>query len=389
MKKWNLTNLLMNNNDDNVNYGFTTTLEDGTEIQLYTSEQFINKVIYKYTSWCLSSPSYYDTEQNRLIDLVTNIEQATNMFLTMYQLWQDDKRSGFTKLYEALVSKYNPIWNVDGVTGTIYEDEHTGTDTNAKTGDDTSKLSGTDATASSGSDINTLSGRDVDTLSGTDTLRNTGTDSTLHSGTIADAHTGSITTAKNVTKDETTKTGNKVLQKDGPETVGHGVYTFDDNSGPKPSTVDETRYGNGMNDPRIDTETYNSIKDAHLYTDSITETHNNTDTTTHNNTDATTYGKNEATQYGKVDTMAYGKIDTLQHGKTDTTTYGKQDKMTYNSTNTETRDLYDKHIEMQIRQGNIGVTKTQELIESQIDLTARDSLIDYMIADFIHTNCIL
>lgn len=371
MKKWNLTNLLMNNDD--TDYGFTTTLEDGTEIQLYTSEQFINKVIYKYTSWCLSSPAYYDTEQHKVIDLVDDITKAIQMFLRIYQLWQDDKRSGFTKLYEALISKYNPIWNVDGVTGTIYEEEHTGTDTNAKSGDDTSKLSGVDATASSGSDVNTLSGRDVDTLSGTDTNRLSGTDSTQHTGTI--------TNAKNVTKDDTTRTGSKTLKKSGPETNSHGVFTFDDDSGAKPSTVDELRYGNGDADSREDTETYNSLKDSHLYTDSNTQTNNNTD--------ATTFGKQDATTYGKIDTMAYGKVDTLQHGKTDTTTYGRQDKMTYNSTDTETKDLKDKHIEMQIRQGNIGVTKTQELIESQIDLTARDSLIDYMIADFIHTNCIL
>lgn len=373
MKKWNLTNLLYNMDTSEVDLSFNTTLEDGTEITLYDGQQFVNKVVYKYTSWCMGSPGFFDTEGKTWIDVCDDIEKAIQMFIDMYTLWQNDKRNGFTKLYEALVSKYNPIWNVDGVTGTIYEDEHTGTDTNAKTGDDTSKLSGTDATASSGSDINTLSGRDVDTLSGTDTNRLSGTDSTLHSGTI--------TNAKNVTKDDTTRTGSKTLQKVGPETTSHGVFTFDDDSGAKPSTVDELRYGIGNGDPRTDTETYNSVKDSHLYTDSNTQTNNNTD--------ATTFGKQDATTYGKIDTMQYGKVDTLQHGKTDTTTYGKQDKMTYNSTNTETRDLYDKHIEMQIRQGNIGVTKTQELIESQIDLTARDSLIDYMIADFIHTNCIL
>lgn len=372
MKKWNLVNLIYNG-DPSTDYGFYYTDEYGNEQQLYDTTTFIDKILYKYTSWCITSPGFYNTEENRWIDLVIDIDGAIGMFLSMYANWQNDKRDGFVKLFNALRDNYNPLWNVDGVTGTIYEEEHTGTDTNAKTGDDTSKLSGVDATASSGSDINTLSGRDVDTLSGTDTNRLSGTDSTLHTGTI--------TNAKNITKDDTTRTGSKTLQKVGPETNSHGVFTFDDDSGAKPSTVDELRYGNGNSDPRTDTETYNSVKDSHLYTDSNTQTNNNTD--------ATTFGKQDATTYGKIDTMAYGKVDTLQHGKTDTTTYGKQDKMTYNSTDTETKDLKDKHIEMQIRQGNIGVTMTQQLMNAQIDLTARDSIIDYMIADFIHTNCIL
>ena len=94
-------------------------------------------------------------------------------------------------------------------------------------------------------------------------------------------------------------------------------------------------------------------------------------------------------QYGKVDTMQYGKVDTLQHGKIDTTQYGKQDQMTYNTTNTDTKDLQDKHIEMQVKQGNFGITSSQQLIQEQFDVTAKDNLIDLIIADFVHSTCIL
>ena len=38
---------------------------------------------------------------------------------------------------------------------------------------------------------------------------------------------------------------------------------------------------------------------------------------------------------------------------------------------------------------NIGVTSTQKMLNEEIDLRSRDALIDYMIADFIHTNCII
>lgn len=486
-RKWNLTNLLFNLNDDNIDLGFHTTLEDGTEIQLYDTAQFINKIAYKYTSWCMSSPCFYDTESEEWVNLCDNITKAINMFLTTYQLWQDDKRNGFTKLYEALVSKYNPIWNVDGVTGTIYEDEHTGTDVNAKTGDDTSKLSGTDATASSGSDINTQSGRDVDTLSGsdstalsgkdidtlsgtdtnrqsgtdtnkqsgsdvttldgqdvetlggTDTNKQTGTDSTAHTGTQAVGHSGTVQTVKDIT-DGTSYDGKEINHKYGDEIVGEETTTYDSGNTFFPTKKITTHYpGENEQDvtQRADVKEFDHRADSRDYDETSTDTFNNTDTTTFNDTEATTYGKTdamsygktdttaygkeetteygkeesttygktdamnygkvdtmqygktEATTYGKTDTMSYGKVDTLQHGKTDTTTYGRQDKMTYNNTNTETRNLFDKHIEMVVRQGNIGVTKTQELIESQIDLTARDSLIDYMIADFVHNNCIL
>ena len=364
MKKWNLCDIIYN---DEYDYGFSTTLDNGDEVELYNSKTFMDKIYYKYTSWCITSPSFYDTNRHQIIEVAIDVDEAINTFHYMYQQWMSDKRNAFTKLYQALISKYNPIWNVDGVTGTVIEDTHTGTDTNAKTGTDTSNLSGNDTTASSGSDINTLSGRDVDTLSGTD--------SNEHTGTIADAHTGTITNAKNVTKDETTKTGNETIGTSGTDTDTKAVTTFDDDITWHNSEKNSKGYG------KTDTHTYNNLKDSHLYTDSNTETHNDTDTRTHNNTDATTYGK--------VDTMSYGKIDTLQHGKTDTTTYGKQDQMTYNSQNVETKNLSDKHVELQIRQGNIGVTKTQELIEAQIDLTARDSLVEYMIADFVHNNCVI
>lgn len=487
IKKWNLVNLMYNNSDPDVDYGFYYTDENGDEQQLYDSSTFIDKIFYKYTSWCITSPGFFDTENNEWVNLITDIQGAQNMFMAMYRHWQDDKRPAFLKLYEALRGKYNPLWNVDGVTGIITEDTHTGTDTNAKTGDDTSKLSGVDATASSGSDINTLSGRDVDTLSGTDAIassgrdidtlsgtdtnrqsgtdttqlsgedvvtldgqdvetlggtdtdRLTGTDSKAHTGTQAVAHTGTVTTVKDIT-DGTSYDGKEINHKYGDEIVGEETTTYDSGNTFFPTKKITTHYpGEGEQDvtQRADVKEYDHRADSRDYDETSTDTHNNTDTTTFNDTEATTYGKvdtmsygktdttdygkeetteygkeesttygktdamtygkvdttqygkTDTTTYGKTDTMSYGKVDTLQHGKTDTTTYGKQDKTTYNSTNTETKDLFDKHLEMQIRQGNIGVTMTQQLINAQIDLTSKDSLIDYMIADFIHTTCVI
>lgn len=240
------------------------------------------------------------------------------------------KKPQLDKMYDAITAEYNPIWNVDGVTGTISKDTHTGTDTNAKTGNDSSVQSGNDITRQTGQDTNTQGGRDVGTLSGSDMTQASGTD----------------TRTDNITRDENTRTGSVNVSSDGTDVNSHGVFTFDDTTNSKPSAIDSTEYG------KRDTTTYNSLKDSHIS----------------NETDSTQYGRKDTTSYGKVDTTVYGKTDTMSYGKTDTTTYGKTDTMNYNSSNTETRNLLDEHIDLVIRQGNIGVTKSQELVDSEIKL---------------------
>lgn len=317
-KKWQIANLLFNDNT-NFDYSLSYTNEAGDSVTLYDSDTFWDKVVYKYTSWCITSPSFYDTETNTIIYTADNINKAIMMLHKLYNIWRSEKLPGFIKLYEAMRANYNPIWNVDGVTGIISEDTHTGTSTDARTGNDTTTASGTDTTTASG------------------------TDSTLHSGTI--------TNGKNVTLDQNIRSGSVTTAASGTDTTTNQVSTFDDVTNWKNKDKSAVGYG------KSETETYNNLTDAHTYSD--------LDTQTNNNTDATTYGKADAT------------------------VYGRSDRTDYNSSNTETRNLADKHVEMNIRQGNIGVTKTQELLESQIDLTNRDELIDYMIADFIHNNCII
>ena len=317
-KKWQIANLLFNDNT-NFDYSLTYTNEAGDSVTLYDSDTFWDKVVYKYTSWCITSPSFYDTETNTIIYTADNINKAIMMLHKLYNIWRNEKLPGFIKLYEAMRANYNPIWNVDGVTGIISEDTHTGSSTDARSGNDTTTASGTDTTTASG------------------------TDSTLHSGTI--------TNGKNVTLDQNIRSGSVTTAASGTDTTTNQVSTFDDVTNWKNKDKSALGYG------KSETETYNNLTDAHTYSD--------LDTQTNNNTDATTYGKADAT------------------------VYGRSDRTDYNSSNTETRNLSDKHVEMNIRQGNIGVTKTQELLESQLDLTNRDELIDYMIADFIHNNCII
>ena len=346
MKKWNI-NAIMLNDSSTFKYEFPITVGEST-LNLFNTSMFKEKCLYKYTSFCVSSPSFFDPGSETYIETCSDINDAVTMFHSLFTQWIGNRQHAFTKIYEALTADYNPLWNVDGVEGLIYEDTHTGTDTNTRGGYDNLASSGSDVDRLSGSDSNVQSGNDITALSGRDTVAQSGTD----------------TTNIDVSRDETTRTGYEEDEKSGTDTTGHKTTTFDSVSSDPPvmypTGEDSTSYGSK------DTKTYKDVKDTHYLEEE----------------DSTTYGKTDTTTYGKTDTANYGKVDTL--------TYGKNERSTYNSSNTEVRDLFDKHIEMKIRQGNIGVTKSTDLIESEIRLRDfLDQMIDYFIADFIRAYCIL
>ena len=243
------------------------------------------------------------------------------------------KRRQYERLYNVLMEDYNPLWNVDGVTGIVNQTDRTGTDARAKTGYDTSTLSG--------SDVSTLSGRDVDTLSGSDSM----------SATLDQTNTDTVT------KDDTTKSGNEVIASSGNDVVTQKEATFDSSNNFVNKAEDTTAHG------KSDTHTYNNVKDAHEYAGTKVIDGDSTNTTT------------------------YGKVDTVQYGKTDTMSYGKSDRMDYHSTDTETRNLQDKFMEMQIRQGNIGVTMSQQLLNAELESwqNARADFIKLVVRECVNT----
>ena len=307
------------NDNSQFNYQFDITYE-GTTHTLFNTDTFKKRCMFKYTSWYIFSPSFYDPVTDTYINQASNVNDAINLFHDMFTQWVQDRQHAFTKMYAALLAEYNPLWNVDGVEGLITKTTHSGTDTMAKTGKDTVQASGNDTVSNTGTD--------TDTLSGTDT------------------------THLDVTKDENTRTGSEALARTGNDTDTDAVATFDSGGNLFPSGSKRTDYLS------TDTTTYNSVKDSRL----------------RNETDATTYGK----------------VDTFVHGKIETTAHGKKDETTYNSTNTNTKNLVDDYLEMKIRQGNIGVTKSTDLIESEMKLRdAWDKLLDTFVADFIHSYCIL
>lgn len=150
-------------------------------------------------------------------------------------------------------------------------------------------------------------------------------------------HTGTNVNDKSG-DDSTTKTGNEEFEKFGKESNTRNgsmskefqgaeidvksTMTFDDQQNWKLAEKNEKGYSTEQGHERKETDTYTNLKDDLEFT-------NRKDKTTYNNV---------------------------------------KDKIEYNSTNTETRNLKDTDLFMQIRQGNIGVTKSSELVKDNQEL---------------------
>ena len=206
---------------------------------------------------------------------------SINNILRSWVILLKSKAHNYERLYNLYMQDYNPLWNVDGVTGTVAQDDHTGTDTRKKTGADTLKQTGTDTRAASGTDS-------------TDIL----------------------------TSDDLTKSGNETMQASGDDTNVKQVTTFDSGDNWVNSEKDTVHNG------KLDTHTYNNVTDAR----DISTSHDTT------------------------------------YGRTDTNTKNLTDTQEYNSTDQDTKNLTDKHVDMIIRQGNIGVTMSQQLWEAEAKL---------------------
>ena len=154
---------------------------------------------------------------------------------------------------------------------------------------------------------------------GSDSVEASGTDSTEASGTDTDTLSGNDTTTRgyNNYNESSTRTGD--------DTTERTVSAFDSGTyQPAEKTV----------------ETFGSVKDSKDITGSY----------------------DDSTDYGKVDTMDYGRKDE--------TTYGRKDETTFNSTLTDRHtgdEKYTSHIH-----GNIGVTTSQQMITSELELRKFD-----------------
>lgn len=178
----------------------------------------------------------------------------------------------------------------------------------------------------------------------------TGSDITVntHSGTdtTTDKHTGTDTIAK---------TGNVENAKGTTQTNTAGIATTTTNGAAEITSVNQV------------------------------SAYDNNDFTNHDK-NTTTSGENtqEVKNSGK-DTIAYSGKDTTTNNLTDTTTYDNtltsNIKYGHNIDNTTTYDTLLKRV------GNIGVTTSQQMIESEYILRLKRSLIELFLTEFIRNYC--
>lgn len=290
-------------------------------------------------------------------------------------------RYTYSKLYATLNFNYNPIWNVDGSEVT----EHLGTDTTSNVGTDTSTHTGTD----------------TNTATSTNTLTSSGSDSTsdtLHSDVSSNNVTKTNTQLKNSTNTNTTTSFN----------YGAGETT---------STIDLSQKGRLTLNGGFDSSNYDKIKsagniditaNANKLVDSNLEISDNlnnggvTETRTGGHSESTVglANDNYTVSSGDADEnyVEYGGIDTTDTTQTNSVTYGKTEsgnenvnnQTTYNTSNvsdssrTETKSYNSS--DKVTRQGNIGVTSTQSLIEQEREVSMF-SLYDVIAKDIVDFIC--
>lgn len=230
--------------------------------------------------------------------------KLANIIFTMFA----DK---WTKLWDALEIEYNPLQNYN------MSEIETTDDTTTRTGTETTTMTGTDTNAKTGTETLKMTGTDTDRKTGTETINMTGTDTNVKTGTETTTRTGT---------DNIAHTGNTEN-----EVSAFNSSSYSDNTKDTINTADN-------------------------------ETRNMTDTLTHNTTDTETRNMSDATTYNTTDTETRDMTDTTTHNTTDLETRNMTDTLTLNTS--EVLDG-DRHL---TRSGNIGVTTSQQMLQSEIEL---------------------
>ena len=223
---------------------------------------FFNDLIWQYYS---DRVVFVDTR----FKLEASDQDIINNIIRSFAINLKTRDYEYEKLYDTTILEYNPIWNVDSVTGTIHE----------QTYDDTTN----------------------ETKSGSDTLRNTGNDNIQHQGNNNVEHRG----------DDSVE-----YEKD----TQNFVNTYD--------SIDYTP-------PAEYPESHTHEKD-----DKNKTKYNSNDKTNFASNDKTVYNSNHKTEYG-------GIVD--------------------GSKNSFQRDL-----DLVIRQGNQGVTMTQDMMNKEREVALFD-----------------
>ena len=247
---------------------------------------------------------------------------------TMIGLWSKLNISVWERIFTASQLEYNPIENYNRTELETISDDRTDT----HSGNDVNKLTGTDTRLLD--NTQTHSGSDTHATSETHTGTDTHTISETHSGTdthtISETHSGTDTHTTSETHSGTDTTTNSITAYDANTQYVHDTSAL--------------LHGHGI-----------SGSDALAHGESIS----GSDTMAHGH---------KIVDDGS-DSITYGKTETLTHGEK----IVSEGDITKNS-----------HIS-----GNIGVTTSQQMLEQEIEISAKLNVIKMIVNSFRERFCLL
>lgn len=366
--------------------------------------------------------------QDYLILNSTN-DTIANISDTIKYLTNILNRYKYSKLYATLNFDYNPIWNVDGTEIT----EHLGTDTStnvengthAHTGRDTTTTSNNQTSTNVESGTHAHTGRDTTNVSNNQSTAMGGSDSTddtLHSDVSSDNVTKTNTQLKNSTNTHTTNTldyGNGEststidLAQKGKLTLNGGFDSSNYDDIKSGGNLDITANVNKLVDSSLEiTDNLNNQGTTETKTGGHSEStvgsandnytlssgnadenyveYKGIDTTDTSQTSTTKYGKTESITQSENTQIEYDTMNTDKNTSTETLNHTENNQIEYNTlnttenTNTETKNYNSS--DKVTRQGNIGVTSTQSLIEQERNISMF-SLYDVIAKDIVDFIC--
>ena len=256
------------------------------------------------------------------------------------------------RLWTSYIAEYNPIWNVDGTETTTetrnLEAKHTGTDTIGQTGTIALGRTGNNSDVNTGFDNLEHNGSNTDTTTGAYSDSKSGFDKVEHDGTDKLAKAGSETNAHN-----------GYIKDTGTETVAKSIYGFNSNS--------DTPSDKEVRTPNLSKQFDNETNTLSFTNREDTETVDLDDTTTYNSASTRQYDSNnpltETHGFNSSDKQNYNSTTTHNFASTDTQTFAKTDTDTKNLTDTDKGTVTT----VNERQGNIGITMTQQLLQADQD----------------------
>ena len=271
-------------------------------------------------------------------------------------LWSRLNVAVWERIFTAANLEYNPIENYNRTElETIADDRtdtHSGNDVTRSSGVDSRALTSTKTETHSGSDSKQISSTDSETHSGSDSKQISSTDSETNSG----SDSRQLSSTGSETNSGTDTQTNKISGYDSGNLVDHDQNLL--------------QHGHGVS-------TTSSGSDATTYGHVISKTGSGSDATTYGHVINKTGSGSDATTYGHVITEGGSGSDATTYGKTETLTHGEQivheGDITRNS-----------HIS-----GNIGVTTSQQMLEQEIEISAKLNVMDMIVKAFKERFCIL